>query len=167
MGRMDDTRLRGLRVALGADHRGYPLKEALGVRLQDTGVEVMDLGTHGVTPSVDYTDIARRVALAVRDGTADFGVMICHTGQGSCMTANKVRGVRAALVWAEEIARLARAHNDARVICFPGSFLSVEVAWRSLVVFLSTPFEGGRHARRVAKMEEETTDPCPQQVSEG
>ena len=161
MGGLADTRLRGLKVVLGADHRGYPLKEALRVRLQQAGTEVVDVGTFEPDHPSDYPDFARKVAHAVVEGKADFGVVICHTGQGSCMTANKVPGVRAALVWDAEIARLARAHNDANVICFPGSFIPVETAWTCLAVFLTTPFEGGRHERRVRKIEAE---PAPERA---
>lgn len=158
---MDDTRLRGLRVILGADHRGFPLKEALKAYLQKAGVTVTDVGTYGVTPSVDYPDVAHKVAQAVREGKADFGVLVCHTGQGSCISANKVPGIRAALVWDEEIAELARAHNDAQVICFPGSFISIEKAWRCLHIFLTTPFEEQRHTQRIAKIETVPSDSSP------
>jgi len=161
MGGLADARVSGLKVILGADHRGYPLKEALRVRLQRAGAEVVDAGTFAPDPPSDYPDFARKVAQAVVEGKADFGVVICHTGQGSCMTANKVPGVRAALVWDAEIARLARAHNDANVICFPGSFISVETAWTCLLIFLTTPFKGGRHERRVRKIEAEPTAERP------
>ncbi len=161
MGGLADARVRGLTVILGADHRGYPLKEALRVRLQQAGADVVDVGTFAPDPPSDYPDFARKVARAVASGEADFGVVICHTGQGSCMTANRVPGVRAALVWDPEIARLARAHNNANVICFPGSFIAVETAWACLVTFLTTSFEGGRHERRVRKIEAEPAPEMP------
>lgn len=153
MGGLADTRIRELKVAIGADHRGFPLKEALRVRLQQAGAEVVDVGTYEPERSSDYPDFAQKVARAVASQRAHFGIMICHTGQGSCIAANKVPGVRAALVWDREIAYFARAHNDANVICFPGSFIPIETAWEALVVFLTTPFEGGRHTRRVQKIE--------------
>lgn len=162
MGGLADPRLRGLKVVMGADHRGFPMKEALRVRLQELGVEVVDMGTYEADRSVDYPDFAQKVARAVASGSVDFGVMICHTGQGSSIAANKVPGVRAALVWDREIARLARAHNNANVICFPGSFLPIETAWACLEIFLTTPFDGGRHTRRVEKiqtLEQETCAP--------
>ncbi len=142
-----------MKVALGADHRGYPLKEALKARLRQRGIQVVDVGTHEAETSVDYPDFAHAVAEQVRSGEAAFGVLICHTGIGMSMAANKVPGIRAALVWDPEQAVLSRAHNDANVICFPGSFVPVERAWEALLQFLETSFEGGRHARRVQKLE--------------
>ncbi len=142
-----------MKIALGADHRGFPLKEALKARLRQQGYTVVDVGTHSAETSVDYPDFARKVAERVRTGEATYGVLICHTGIGMSMAANKIPGIRAALVWDAEQARLSRAHNDANVLCFPGSFVPVERAWEALQRFLETPFEGGRHARRVHKLE--------------
>lgn len=140
-----------LPLALGSDHAGFELKEAVKKLLQENGWTVEDKGTYS-TDSTDYPDYAHPVADMVSTGAASVGVLICGSGNGVCMTANKHTGVRAALCWNEEIAALARQHNDANIICIPARFVSQEQAFSMLDTFLSIAFEGGRHERRVAKM---------------
>ncbi|MBN8670098.1 MAG: ribose 5-phosphate isomerase B [Chitinophagales bacterium] len=140
-----------LPLALGCDHAGFELKEAVKKLLQENGWTVEDKGTYS-TDSTDYPDYAHPVADMVSTGAASVGVLICGSGNGVCMTANKHVGVRAALCWNEEIAALARQHNDANIICIPARFVPQEQAFNMLDTFLSIAFEGGRHERRVAKM---------------
>ena len=142
---------RTCRLAVGADHGGYELKEALKQHLTARGLAVVDLGTHS-KESTDYPDYARPVAQRVADGEADFGILVCTTGVGVCIAANKVAGVRAALVGDEATASVVRGHNDANVLCLAGKTpvaLAASIADR----FLATPFDGGRHERRVNKLE--------------
>jgi RpiB/LacA/LacB family sugar-phosphate isomerase len=139
-------------IALGADHRGYELKEAIKQHLQQKGLTVTDFGTTS-KESCDYPDFAQAVAASVARCRASFGVLVCSTGVGMSITANKVQGVRAALVSDEATAALARRHNNANVICLAGKSLSLDHARKILDVFLATAFEGGRHERRVNKME--------------
>jgi ribose 5-phosphate isomerase B len=136
------------RIAIGADHAGYELKQHLVGVLQRDGHEVLDLGTHS-TESCDYPPICAAVGRAVRDGVADLGIVIGGSGQGEQLAANKVHGVRAALCNDLYTARMARAHNDANVLSMGGRVVGVGLAEEILAAFLSTPFEGGRHARRV------------------
>lgn len=140
-----------LRIALGADHAGFSYKKAIADRLALAGHHVTDFGTYG-TESVDYPDFAHPVAGAVEAGEADFGILVCGSGNGVAMTANKHAGVRAGLAWNAEVAALVRQHNNANVLCLPARFTSVEQAQACVDVFLNTPFEGGRHQRRVEKM---------------
>jgi len=138
-------------VALAADHGGYDLKELLKKELQGWGYEVLDLGTDG-TASVDYPDYAEAMAAAIRAKAADSGVLVCGTGIGISIAANRHPDIRAALVHDGMTARLAREHNDANVVVFGGRTTGPDTAKECLKVFLNTEFEGGRHARRVAKM---------------
>ena len=140
-----------MRVAIGSDHAGYKLKEHLRSRLVAWSHEVVDLGTTS-TESVDYPDFGAAVGRAVVDGRAERGVAICGSGIGISMAANKVPGVRAALVQEQLAARLSREHNDANVICFGERLIGVAHAEAALEVFLATPFSGGRHAGRVDKL---------------
>ncbi|ODS81337.1 MAG: ribose 5-phosphate isomerase B [Cytophagaceae bacterium SCN 52-12] len=140
-----------IKIAIGSDHAGFPYKQPIINWLNEHGYEVTDHGTYN-DQSSDYADFAHPVALAVEHKEADKGVLLCGSGQGVCMTANKHQGIRAALVWDESIAPLARQHNDANVICFPARFIPLETAIRSLDLFLHTEFEGGRHENRVRKM---------------
>ena len=139
------------KIAIGSDHAGFESKEKAKVELSGLGVEVIDKGTDSLD-SVDYPDFGAAVARAVASGEVDRGVLICGSGIGISMAANKVAGARAALCWNEETARLARQHNDANVLCFGGRFVTPEVAARMVRVFLETDFAGGRHAERVAKL---------------
>ena len=139
------------RVAIGSDHAGYDLKSHLVALLRARGHEVTDFGT-GSTESVDYPPICAAVARAVRDGHAEVGIVLGGSGQGEQIAANKVRGVRAALCNDLWLAEMARSHNDANVLAMGGRVVSPELAGRILDTFLGTPFEGGRHARRVAQL---------------
>lgn len=137
-------------IAVAADHGGYDLKCALLPELQALGLRVLDLGTDG-RESVDYPDFANAVARAVEEGSARWGLLVCGTGIGMSMAANRHPGVRAALVHDGLTARLARQHNDANVLVLGGRILGSELAKDCLKLFFATPFEGGRHSRRVAK----------------
>ena len=145
-----------MRIAFGADHAGFEMKEYLRDTLKGRGIEVLDIGTHYPTPA-DYPDYAVQVAELVARGDANFGVLLCGSGIGMSIVANKIKGVRAALCLIPEYAELARKHNNANVLCMSGRFLSCEVALRVLDKFLETPFDGdnpagARHKRRVEKI---------------
>ncbi len=139
------------RIALGADHGGFRLKETLARYLQDSGRKVCDLGTHGEDP-VDYPDFALLVARAVASGKCDLGIMVDGAGIGSCMAANKVRGVRAAMCYDRATARNSREHNNANLLTLGGKMLSPDTAREIVEVWLATPFAGGRHWPRVNKI---------------
>jgi len=145
-------------LAIASDHGGFELKEALKKYLREKGVTFLDHGTHS-TASTDYPDYAHLVAHDVAAHKADYGLLVCTTGVGMSMTANKVPGVRAALVGDLETASLTRRHNDANVLCLSGKFTSPELARHILDTFLKTQFEGGRHERRVNKMEDKMIPP--------
>ncbi len=138
-------------IALGCDHAGFSLKEAVVKGLTLAGYIVMDFGTHG-SESVDYPDFAHPTAHTVEQGQAKLGILMCGSGNGVAMSANKHKGVRAALCWSKEIAALARQHNNANVICVPVRFLEEAEAMEMIMTFVKTEFEGGRHARRVGKI---------------
>lgn len=138
-----------LKIAIGADHAGFEYKEILKEFLSN--YELVDFGTHSLD-SVDYPDFAHPVANAVEKGEADFGVLVCGSAQGVAITANKHQGIRAAVSWLTEIAKLSRQHNNANVICIPARFVSADLAKEMVETFLATPFEGGRHANRVNKI---------------
>ncbi|MDX2133949.1 MAG: ribose 5-phosphate isomerase B [Saprospiraceae bacterium] len=140
-----------MKIAIGCDHAGFSVKDGLVAMLQRQGHMVQDFGTHSAD-SVDYPDFAHQVADAVEKGLADRGVVICGSGNGVAMTANKHQGIRCALCWTEEIAALARQHNDANVIAVPARFVPEILAQAMVRIFMSTDFEGGRHARRVGKI---------------
>jgi ribose 5-phosphate isomerase B len=141
-------------IPIAADHAGFEMKEQLEARLKARGYEVKDLGTDSPA-STDYADYAHPLADMVSRGDAKRGVLLCGTGLGMAYAANRHPHVRAAVAWAPEIAELARKHNDANVLVLPSRFLSPEDAEKILDVFLSTDFEGGRHVRRVEKIETE------------
>jgi ribose 5-phosphate isomerase B len=138
-------------VAIGADHAGFEYKSMLIEVLEEEGLKVNDLGTYS-TDSVDYPDFAHPVASAVEKGESGFGVLICGSANGVAITANKHQGVRAAICWQEDIASLARQHNNANIICIPARFVSAEEAKSMLRIFIKTSFEGGRHSNRVNKI---------------
>src|SRR6185369_16439805 len=146
------TREKTVHVALGADHAGYELKEALRQHLEKRGLRVLDFGANS-TVSSDYPDFARAVAHAVAEQKSDLGLLVCASGVGMSITANKVPGVRAALVFDEKMAALARQHNNANVLCLGGRFVGPEQAKKIVDAFLEAHFEGGRHARRADKVE--------------
>jgi len=139
-------------VAIASDHAGFSLKTTLIADLSAMGHDVLDLGPSG-TDSVDYADFAHALARALTGGRADCGVLVCGSGIGISMAANRHRGVRAALCHDSLSARLARQHNDANVLALGERLIGVEVARDALRTFLETPFEGGRHARRVEKID--------------
>lgn len=140
-----------MRIAIGNDHRGYAHKRELARWLESRGDEVLDMGC-GDVASADYPDHADAVGRAVAGGAADLGVLICGSGIGVSIAANKVRGVRAALVCNDEMAATTRRHNDSNVICFSGDHTSLDDARRRLGLWLDSEFEGGRHGRRVDKI---------------
>lgn len=140
-----------MQIAIGADHAGYELKQQIARYLLAQGHQVQDLGTHG-PQSVDYPDYALQVARAVVAGEAERGILICGTGIGMSIAANKVRGARAAVCTDCYMARMARQHNDARILCLGGRVLGLGSALDVVEVFLRTDFVGGRHAQRVDKI---------------
>jgi ribose 5-phosphate isomerase B len=143
-----------VRIVLASDHAGRTLRLAVAQHLGGAKHTITDLGTDG-TASVDYPDYAAKVAAAVARGEADLGILVCGTGIGMSMTANRVRGVRAAVCTNEFMARAARSHNDANVLCLGERVVGAGVALAVVDAFLETPFEGGRHARRVALIDKE------------
>lgn len=145
------NRITMKKIAIGADHAGFPYKQPIKEWLEANGYEPVDYGTDSFE-SVDYADFAHPVASAVERGEYERGILICGSGEGVCMTANKHAGIRAALVWEKEIAELSRRHNDANIICLPARFIELEEALISVQKFLSTDFEGGRHQRRIGKI---------------
>ena len=138
-------------VAIGSDHAGFEYKEDLISFLEANEISYQDFGTHSVE-SVDYPDFAHPVALAVENGEAAFGILLCGSANGVAITANKHRGIRAAICWGEEIAKLAREHNNANIICIPARFVREGDAEKMVQIFLNTEFEGGRHQQRVNKI---------------
>ena len=140
-----------MKIAIGSDHAGFNYKEAIKDHLQQVGHTVEDLGTF-TEASCDYPDYAHAVALAVEQGKAESGVLVCGSANGVAITANKHAGIRAAICWEKEIAILARAHNNANIICIPARFVSTDTTFEMVDAFLATPFEGGRHQTRVGKI---------------
>ena len=138
-------------IAVGNDHAGVLFKDAISQMLIEQGMVVENFGTDSLD-SVDYPNFAHPVAESVEKGIADFGILICGSGNGVCMTANKHQAIRAALCWTEELASLARAHNDANVLCIPARFVEQGLALAMVKTFIKTPFEGGRHLNRVEKI---------------
>jgi ribose 5-phosphate isomerase B len=138
-------------IAIGCDHAGFILKNPILNHLREKGYSVLDFGTFS-DASADYADFAHSTASAVEKGEADLGVLICGSGNGIAITANKHQQIRCALCWLPEIASLARQHNNANIIALPARFVSLELALEMVDVFIATEFEGGRHARRVDKM---------------
>jgi ribose 5-phosphate isomerase B len=150
-----------MRIAVGSDHRGFEVKRRVIALLQQLGHEVKDAGTMA-KESVDYPDFAFDVATAVHEGRAERGILICGSGIGMCIAANKVPGIRAAPCHDSITAEMSRRHNDANVLCLSADLLGEELIDRMVRIWLETPFEGGRHARRVEKItrfeEKETRD---------
>jgi ribose 5-phosphate isomerase B len=140
-----------MKIAIGADHAGYALKDQVRDALRQAGHEVIDLGTNSAE-STDYPDYAGAVAIGVVSGAADRGILVCSTGVGMSIAANKIDGIRAAIAFNADEVRLTRAHNDANVITIGARYTDPEAAHEMVRIFLDTPFEGGRHARRVGKI---------------
>lgn len=140
-----------MKLVIGGDHAGYDYKKVILAKLVEQGHDVVDVGPFS-DESVDYPDYVHPLATEVENGNAEFGILICGSGNGVAITANKHQKIRAALCWQEEIAELARSHNNANVLCLPARFISIELAETITEIFLKTEFEGGRHARRVGKI---------------
>jgi ribose 5-phosphate isomerase B len=140
-------------IAIGSDHAGYEYKEDLISFLEAKDLAFHDYGTHS-RDAVDYPDFAHPVADAVEKGEAAFGILLCGTANGVAITANKHKGIRAAICWGEELAKMAREHNDANILCIPARFVREGDAEKMVQLFMYTPFEGGRHQRRVDKISE-------------
>lgn len=138
-------------IAIGSDHGGYALKKYIVDNLAHSGVSFNDFGTYS-EESVDYPDFIHPVAHGVDSGTFSKGIVICGSGQGANMTANKYSGVRSALCWDIEQTQLTRRHNDANILALPGRFINFDLAVEMVKVFLTTEFEGGRHLKRIEKM---------------
>jgi ribose 5-phosphate isomerase B len=147
-----------MRLALGADHAGYALKEQVKHLLDDMKIPYEDFGTFS-TESVDYPDVAGQVARGVASGTFSCGILVCGTGIGMAIAANKVAGIRAAAACGPESARLSRAHNDANILALGARITSPDQACELVRIFLETPYEGGRHDRRLAKIAQLETRP--------
>jgi ribose 5-phosphate isomerase B len=144
-------------IAIGSDHAGFDVKERIVKALTSGMLEEYNAGVSDMGPDssdrVDYPDYAHKVAQAVSEGTCDLGILICGSGNGVCITANKHEGIRAGLAWDSELASLAREHNNANIICLPARFVSEEKALEIAKAFLAASFEGGRHQERVQKIE--------------
>lgn len=139
-------------ISIGSDHAGFKLKEELKIFLSSLKIQYKDCGTFS-EESVDYPDFGHAVANDILNKQADLGIVICGSGNGINISANKHKGIRSALCWSEEIAKLARLHNDANILALPGRFIDVEEAKRAVKVFIETPFEGGRHQNRINKID--------------
>lgn len=141
-----------MKIAIGSDHAGFSLKEVLKEHLTQQGHEILDVGTHSDS-SCDYPDYAKQVALLIAEKTAEFGVLVCGTGIGMCIAANRAAHVRAVVIRDDHDAKMSRLHNDANVACFGGRITAAVNAVRLIDLFLSTKFEGGRHLGRVEKLD--------------
>lgn len=139
------------KIAIGCDHGGFAYKDAIIELLTDQNIEVFDFGTNS-GDSVDYPDFVHPVAENVENGNVDLGIILCGSGNGAAMTANKHQGIRAGLCWTKELAALARQHNNANILSIPARFVSQELALEMVSTFIDTEFEGGRHERRVGKI---------------
>lgn len=140
-----------MKIAIGGDHAGFIYKQIITEMLTAQGHEVMDFGPSSEA-SVDYPDHAHPLALSVEKGENELGILICGSGNGVAIAANKHQEIRAALCWLEELGSLARQHNNANVLCLPARFIDIELAKKITTAFLTTPFEGGRHQNRVNKI---------------
>lgn len=140
-----------MRIAIGSDHAGFQYKEMIRKALEALGYELKDFGAYN-DESSDYADFAHPVSSSVETQENKFGILVCGSANGVAITANKHAGIRAAICWTPELASLARAHNDANVVCIPARFITEAEAKAIVDVFLSTAFEGGRHSRRVGKI---------------
>lgn len=141
-----------MKIAIGSDHAGFDIKQALVPYLQAQNIQVIDKGTHS-TESVDYPDYGHAVACAVKNKEADYGIIICGSGNGINISANKHKGIRSALCWMPEIARLAKQHNNANIIALPSRFIDSSMAIQIVEAFLKAEFEGGRHQKRIDKID--------------
>jgi len=140
-----------MKIALASDHAGFEMKEKIKTYLQEKNHIVSDFGTNSVD-SMDYPDVIHPAAESVENQNVDLGIILCGSGQGAAMTANKHKGIRAALCWTEELAVLTRQHNNANILTIPARFVSEELAFKMIDAFLNTEFEGGRHQTRIDKI---------------
>jgi ribose 5-phosphate isomerase B len=140
-----------MKIAIGSDHAGFEYKELIKKFLISQNIEFTDFGTYS-SDSVDYPDFAHPVANSVENQDSNLGILVCGSGNGVAITANKHKGIRAALCWSVEITQLARQHNDANILCLPARFVSIDEAQNMVNAFLNTNFEGGRHQNRVSKI---------------
>lgn len=145
---MDDS---GKVLGVASDHGGFKMKQFLVEKLKQAGYKIMDFGTDS-EESVDYPDFIHPLASKINNNELKRGIILCGSGNGAQITANKYPGVRAALCWNEEQSKLAREHNNANILSLPGRFISLELSWKIVRIFLNTKFEGGRHERRVEKI---------------
>jgi ribose 5-phosphate isomerase B len=143
---------KSINIQIGSDHAGVELKASIKSYLELLGYSVQDFGTHN-TDSMDYPDVAHPVANAVLSDANSLGILICGSGNGVCLTANKHQGIRAALCWLPELGALARQHNNANILCLPARFISEQTAKEIVDAYLNAEFEGGRHQNRVGKVD--------------
>lgn len=141
-----------MKISIGSDHAGYKYKEEVKKYLEKKGYEMIDVGTNS-TESCDYPIFGRAAATLVSEGKADYGILICSSGEGIMMSANKIKGVRCGLAYNDDVARLIRQHNNANMIAFGANFMELDDVLKRIDIFLATEFEGGRHARRVGEIE--------------
>lgn len=142
-----------MKISIGSDHAGYAYKEEIKKYLSKKGIEVIDCGTNSLD-SCDYPEFGKEAARKVANKEAEFGIVVCSSGEGISIAANKIKGIRCGLAYNDDVARLIRQHNNANMIGFGASFMKLEDVLRRIDIFLATPFEGGRHERRVNKIEE-------------
>lgn len=141
-----------MKVVIGSDHAGYTYKQEIKAFLKNKGVSVIDVGTNSIE-SCDYPIFAHDAALKVASGDAEYGILVCSSGEGIAIAANKVKGIRAGIAYNDDVARLMRQHNNANMIAFGATFMKLPDVLRRIEIFLKTPFEGGRHERRVNEIE--------------
>ena len=142
-----------MKISIGSDHAGYIYKEEIKKHLSKKGYEMIDCGTYSLN-SCDYPEFGKEAARKVASGEAQYGIVVCSSGEGISIAANKIKGIRCGLAYNDDVARLIRQHNNANMIGFGASFMALEDVLRRIDIFLETPFEGGRHERRVNKIEE-------------
>ena len=141
-----------MRIALASDHAGYQYKQEIKAFLKNKGIQVVDVGTNSIE-SCDYPIFAHAAAEKVASGDADYGILVCSSGEGIAIAANKTKGIRAGIAYNDEVARLMRQHNNANMIAFGATFMKLPDVLKRIEIFLKTPFEGGRHERRVSEIE--------------
>ena len=144
-----------MKITVASDHAGFDLKEYIKKKLTEFGYSITDIGTHS-SESADYPDFAHPAACMILKSEAERGIFFCGSGAGMSISANRHKGIRAVVGFTKELARLARAHNDANVLCLAARFIDKDMAWQIAQVFLSEPFEGGRHVRRIKKIDNDT-----------
>ena len=142
-----------MKISIGSDHAGYVYKEEIKKHLSKKGYEIIDCGTYSLD-SCDYPEFGKEAARKVASGEAQYGIVVCSSGEGISIAANKIKGIRCGLAYNDDVARLIRQHNNANMIGFGASFMALEDVLKRVDIFLETPFEGGRHERRVNKIEE-------------